>query len=48
MAEGGVKKGWKSDLLTFLAIVLWLGGFHLNFLVVGLCLWNLWRPWAVT
>ncbi|KAG0558812.1 hypothetical protein M758_10G053300 [Ceratodon purpureus] len=48
MADDNVKKGWKSDVLTFLAIVLWMGGFHLNFLVAGLCIWNFGKPWALT
>jgi len=48
MTQGDVKKGVKTDVLTFLAIVLWLGGIHLNLLVVGLCFWNLHSPWAIT
>ena len=48
MAEGGVQKGWQTEVLTFLAMALWLGGFHLNVLVGGLCLWNLRSPWALT
>lgn len=51
MAEGDAevkKKGWKVDVLTFVAMVMWLGGFQINFVVVGLCFWNWSKPWALT
>nr|XP_024394341.1 diacylglycerol O-acyltransferase 2-like isoform X2 [Physcomitrium patens] len=48
MAGGDLKKGFKYDVLTFLAIVVWMGGLHLNVLVVGICLANLRSHWALT
>ena len=38
----------KSGLMCMLAMMVWLGGFHVNFAVSLLCLWNLPSPWAFT
>jgi 2-acylglycerol O-acyltransferase 2 len=44
MAEvGGNVKLW-----SILAMVMWLGGFHINFIVGILCLVHLPSPWAIT
>lgn len=38
----------KSGLMCILAMMVWLGGFHVNLAVSVLCLWNLPSPWAFT
>lgn len=41
-ADGPVK------LWSFVAMFMWLGGFHINLIVVALCIYHLPSPWAIT
>lgn len=48
MAGENGKAETKSGLMCMLAMMVWLGGFHVNFAVSLWCLWNLPSPWAFT
>lgn len=40
------QRGMVPRVLSFVAMVMWLGGFHINLIVGTLCLLNFPNPWA--